>query len=88
MPAIFCCARDGGDDRAPLLRGGSAMNWDWFALKETMTPEVFRGGTGDLVILQELPSLEGGERFIRIRIPMVEAEALADAIRAVARGNG
>ncbi|UFX41709.1 hypothetical protein HAP47_0020575 [Bradyrhizobium sp. 41S5] len=59
------------------------MNID---IREWMVPEVFRGGTGDLVIVQEIPNLEHGERYLRIRIPMAEAEALADAIRSVARG--
>ena len=50
-----------------------------------LQPDVFCGGSGNLVIVQEWPSLEG-ERFSRIVIPLSKAELLAGAIMAVARG--
>ena len=52
---------------------------------ETMPPEVFEGATGDLVICQEW-STEKNERYLRIRVPMAHAVALAERILAVARG--
>ncbi len=50
---------------------------------ETMPPGVFKGGTGDLVIVQEYTSL-AGESYLRIRIPMADAARLAQDILAVA----
>jgi hypothetical protein len=52
---------------------------------ETMPPDVFKGGTGDLVICQEW-STETNERYLRIKVPMADAVALAEGILAVARG--
>jgi hypothetical protein len=42
-------------------------------------PEVFEGGTGDLVIFQEWPNLEE-EGCVRVIIPMHRALDLATAI--------
>lgn len=50
-----------------------------------MQVDVFRGGTGNLVLSQEWPSMSRGERYVRIMVPMNEARALAEAILAVAR---
>ncbi len=50
-----------------------------------MAVDVFRGGTGNLVLCQEVPSISRGERYVRIMIPMDEARELAEAILAVAR---
>ena len=52
---------------------------------ELMTVDVFEGGTGNLVLCQEWPSMRQGERYTRIMIPMDEARALAESILAVAR---
>lgn len=46
-------------------------------------PEVFEGGNGDLVIVQEWPDLKG-ETFVRVMLPMAEARRLAAAILVVA----
>ena len=57
------------------------------ALKDTkfMPPAVFKGGNGDLVLCQEWPFMDRGERFIRVVIDMKDAEKLAMQILAVAR---
>jgi hypothetical protein len=54
-----------------------------------MPVDVFRGGgTGNLVLCQEWPSMNRGERYVRIMVPMNEARELAEAILAVARESG
>lgn len=52
---------------------------------ELMAVDVFEGGTGNLVLCQEWPSMSLGERYTRIMVPMDEARELAEAILAVAR---
>jgi len=46
--------------------------------------DVFEGAGGDLIILQEWPSLKG-ETFVRVFINMDEAEQLCAQIMAVAK---
>lgn len=56
---------------------------------EVMSVDVFQGGCGHLVLCQEWPSLSDGETYLRIMIPMQDAEALALRILDVARkANG
>jgi hypothetical protein len=56
---------------------------------EVMPVDAFEGGGGHLVLCQEWPSLSDGERYLRIMIPMKNAEALARQILDVARkANG
>ena len=57
-----------------------------FPLREMMNVDAYEGGTGNLVLSQEWPSLRG-ETYSRIMLPMAEAEALAFAILAIARGR-
>ncbi|MGA7807142.1 hypothetical protein [Bradyrhizobium sp.] len=52
---------------------------------ETMPVDVFEGAGGHLVLCQELPSLAGGEEYIRIMVPMDAAEELAQRILAVCK---
>jgi hypothetical protein len=52
-----------------------------------MPISVFKGGNGDLVLCQEWPSLERGERFARVMFDMKDAEKLAQQILAVARAT-
>lgn len=52
---------------------------------ELMPVDVFIGGTGNVVLCQEWPSLAKGERYTRIMIPISEARDLAEAILAVVR---
>lgn len=51
-----------------------------------MPVDVFKGGTGNLVICQEWPATKG-ERYVRVMVPMGEARELAEAILAVVREN-
>ncbi|MHC2424137.1 hypothetical protein ACVII1_007139 [Bradyrhizobium elkanii] len=53
------------------------------ALGKFMPVEVFIGGNGDLVLLQE-HTRQGDETYLRIMVDIDNAEALADQIRAVA----
>ncbi len=50
-----------------------------------MPLQVFEGGNGDLVILQE-HSRPAGEQYLRVITEMGNAEALCEQIMAVARG--
>ena len=52
---------------------------------ETMPVECFAGATGDLVIVQEVASLDR-ESYFRIRIPMSDAARLAADILAIPAG--
>ena len=52
---------------------------------DLMAVDVFVGGTGNLVLCQEWPSLARGERYARVMVPMSEARELAEAILAVLR---
>jgi hypothetical protein len=52
---------------------------------DLMPVNVFKGGTGNLVICQEWPSMTRGERCVRVMVPMSEARELAEAILAVVR---
>lgn len=49
-----------------------------------MPVDAFEGGNGDLVLCQEWPSIES-ERYLRVMVPMKDAEKLAMQILAVAR---
>jgi hypothetical protein len=55
-------------------------------IREFMPAEVYEGACGHLVILQEWPSIEG-EEYVRIILPMSDAENLAHSILSVARGR-
>lgn len=68
------------------------MNRDKLAdlrpLRRTMPVEVFIGGTGDLVLLQEQPD-PAGEAYFRMIVHPDDADALIDEIRsAVDRHRG
>ncbi len=51
-----------------------------FKTYEVMPIEVFVGGCGHIVLLQELPSLVDGERYIRVMLNERDAERVAMAI--------
>jgi hypothetical protein len=51
---------------------------------EVMPVEVFEGGCGHLVIMQEWPSLTDGESYLRVMLDMRDAEVLCKKIMAVA----
>jgi hypothetical protein len=51
--------------------------------RETMTPEVFEGASGHLIICQEWPALEETS-YLRIMVSMVDARKLANEILAIA----
>lgn len=53
------------------------------ALGKFMPVEVFIGGNGDLVLLQEFTQ-QGDETYLRVMVDIDNAEALADQIREVA----
>lgn len=57
-------------------------------LKDTkfMPVDIFEGGNGDLVLCQEWPSIDR-ERYLRVMVPMGDAEKLAMQILAVARAS-
>lgn len=50
-----------------------------------MPVSVFEGGNGDLVLCQEWPSVDQGERFMGVMLNMKDADRLATEILAVAR---
>lgn len=50
-----------------------------------MPVEVFVGGNGDIVLLQEVPSLQFGERYLRVMVRPDQAKALCMAITNAAR---
>jgi hypothetical protein len=52
--------------------------------KDFMGIEVFEGGNGHLVIMQEYPH-QSGERYVRIMTDMSNAEALCAEIMEVAK---
>jgi len=60
-----------------------SVSFDTILHSETMPPQCFEGGSGDLVICQEYPRQEG-EFYARVRIPMSGAVRLAEEILAIA----
>lgn len=50
-----------------------------------MPVSVHKSGGGDLLLVQEWPSLEFGERFMRVMVEMDDAEKLAMNILSVLR---
>jgi hypothetical protein len=60
-----------------------SVNFDSILHLNTMPPECFEGGSGDLVICQECTS-QDSETYVRVRVPMREAVRLAEEILAVA----
>lgn len=53
--------------------------------RKFMEVAVYVGGNGDLVLSQEWPSLNRGDRFVRVIVDMKDAEKLAMNILSVAR---
>ncbi len=53
---------------------------------ELMPVDVFIGGAGDIVLVQEIPSIEFGERYLRIRIRPGQIDAVLKAIENARRG--
>lgn len=53
--------------------------------RKFMAVAVYVGGNGDLVLSQEWPSLNRGDRFVRVMVDMKDAEKLAMNILSVAR---
>lgn len=53
--------------------------------RKFMEVAVYVGGNGDLVLSQEWPSLNRGDRFLRVMVDMKDAEKLAMNILSVAR---
>lgn len=53
--------------------------------RKFMGVAVYVGGNGDLVLSQEWPSLNRGDRFVRVMVDMKDAEKLAMNILSVAR---
>ena len=53
--------------------------------RKFMEVAVYVGDNGDLVLSQEWPSLNRGDRFLRVMVDMKDAEKLAMNILSVAR---
>jgi hypothetical protein len=50
-----------------------------------LPPDVFEGSGGHLIICQEWPNMQSGERYYRVFVDMDQVRALADAILKVAK---
>ena len=51
-----------------------------------LPPEVFEGAGGDLIIMQEVPGIDG-ERFVRVFIDMEDAERVCAEIMRVRQAH-
>jgi hypothetical protein len=63
------------------MSNDTTISTEFLKLRRFPMPEVFIGGNGDVVVVQEIPRL-AGEHCIRLMLSVDDAEAVAETIKA------